>query len=54
MNQKLWEVIKQISERKEFGEFELAMAGKALDHNTLAALKEHYQNGKDTKSPQWV
>lgn len=54
MQQKLWEVIKLISERKEYGEMEKAMAYETLDTNAFSILQEHFKDGLHTRNAQWI
>ncbi|MCM3410012.1 hypothetical protein [Metabacillus litoralis] len=54
MNQKLWEVIKQISEQKNFGASEMALAYETLDTNTFSVLQEQLKDGLFMRNEQWI
>lgn len=54
MHQKLWEVIKLISERKEYGEMEMAIAYETLDTNAQYILQEHFKDGLHMRNDQWI
>lgn len=54
MNQKLWDIIKLISERKEFGITEMTLASEVLDTDMFSILKEQVEKGLQMNSDQWV
>ncbi|MDL0421503.1 hypothetical protein P5F75_08720 [Caldifermentibacillus hisashii] len=54
MKQKLWDVIKLISERKEFGEKEMALAYETLDPDVLSVLQDHFKKGLSMRSEKWL
>jgi hypothetical protein len=54
MHQKLWDVIKLISERKEYGEIEMAIAYETLDTDAFSVLQEKFKEGLHMRSDQWI
>lgn len=54
MDQKLWDVIKLFSGKKEVGPAEMAIARESLDPDVFAVFKEHMEKAISLHINPWI